>query len=287
MSSAFEITLRLGGNWCGSYGTAPCPVCQSERRADQRALSLRNEDGRLLAFCHKRGCAFGDIVKAAGLPTDGLAPDPTAQREAEVKRAKYERTRLAKARDLWGRAKSIAGTKGEAYLRGRGITCPIPPSLRWVPDLHHGPSGRWLSAMVAQVSTEAVHRTFFEKSGERIKANAKMMLGPCAGGAVVLADGQGPLVVCEGVETGLSLASGLLNGPSTIWAALSASGMKALHLPPRSSRLIVVTDGDDVGEEAGRVLATAAHARGWQVELLPAPRGLDWNDVLQGKGRAA
>ncbi|WP_254449753.1 MULTISPECIES: toprim domain-containing protein [unclassified Aliiroseovarius] len=239
-----------------------------------------------MAHCHKGGCAFGDIVKAAGLPPDRLAPDLTAQREAEAKRAEYERAQLAKARVLWGRSKPIAGTKSEAYLRGRGITCPIPPALRWVPDLHHGPSGRWLSAMVARVSTGAVHRTFFEKNGARISGNAKMMLGPCAGGAVVLTEGPGPLVVCEGIETGLSLASGLLRGPATVWAALSAPGMKALHLPERPERLIVATDGDDAGEEAGRMLATAAHARGWQVELLPAPRGLDWSDVLQGKGGA-
>lgn len=287
MNDAQTLTHSLGGEWHGSYGAAPCPVCQPERRADQRALSVRNEGGRLLAFCHKGGCDFRDIVAALGLPHDRLAPDPAAQREAEAKRAEYERAQLAKARDLWGRSKPISSTKGEAYLRGRGITCPMPPSLRWVPNLHHGPSGRWLSAMVAHVSTGAVHRTIFEKGGARISGNAKMMLGPCAGGAVALAEGAGPLVVCEGIETGLSLASGLLRGPATVWAALSAPGMKALRLPERPARLIVATDGDDAGEEAGRVLASAAHARGWQVDLLPAPRGLDWNDVLQGKGGAA
>lgn len=283
MTGAHEITLALGGDWHGHHGNAPCPVCQPERRADQRALSLRDEGGKLLAFCHKNSCNFREIVTAAGLPLDRLDLDPIAQREADAKRAEYERAQLDKARALWGRSKPINGTKGEAYLRSRGITCPLPPSLRWASDVHHGPSGRWLSAMVAEVSTGAVHRTFFEKTGARITGSAKMMLGPCAGGAVALSEGQGPLVVCEGIETGLSLASGLLGEPATVRAALSASGMKALHLPERPGRLIVAMDGDDAGESAGRALAGAAHARGWQVSLLPAPRGLDWNDVLTGR----
>lgn len=286
MSDASTLCNTLGGDWHGQAGNAPCPVCQPERRVDQRALALRNEGGRLLAFCHKGGCDFRDIIKAAGLPSDSFAPDPIAQREAAQKRADYERQQLDRARALWCRSKPITGTKGETYLRSRGITCDLPLSLRWASDVHHGPSGRWLSAMVAEVSTGAVHRTFFEKNGTRIGKNAKLMQGPCAGGAVVLSEAQGPLVVCEGIETGLSLCSGLLDGPATIWAALSAPGMKALKLPERPGKLIVATDGDDAGEEAGRVLAEAAYARGWQVSLLHAPRGLDWNDVLRGEKAA-
>ena len=62
--------------------------------------------------------------------------------------------------------------------------------------------------MVADVQpTGGIHRTYFEKSGARIEKNAKMMLGPCAGGAVRLSDAtHGPLVVCEGIETGLVAA---------------------------------------------------------------------------------
>ncbi len=281
MLGNIEFIRAIGGAWNGHHGTAPCPICQPERRADQRALSLRAEGGKLLAYCHKSGCAWRDIVAALGLPFERLDADPTAQREAEAKRAEYERAQLDKARALWGRSAPIAGTKGEAYLRARGITCALPAALRWAADLHHGPSGRWLSAMVAEVSTGAVHRTFFEKGGARLSVNAKMMLGPCAGGAVALCEGLGPLVVCEGIETGLSLCSGILGEAGTVWAALSTSGMRALRLPARAGRLIVATDGDAAGEAAGQALASIAHARGWQVSLLPAPQGRDWNDVLR------
>jgi hypothetical protein len=279
-----NLAQLLGGEWRGHTGLAPCPVCQPERRRDQRGLSIRAEGGALLAFCHKSGCDFRDVVKAAGLPCDGMRMDPQATREADTKREAYAAEQLTKARRLWATCKPLAGTKGEAYLRGRGITCPLPQTLGWAVDAFHGPSARWLSAMVGDVSTGGVHRTYFEKTGERIGGQAKMMQGPCAGGAVVLSESQGPLVVCEGVETGLSLLSGLLSGPATVWAALSTSGMKAIELPQGIGRLTVAADGDAPGNEAAYALATRADALGWQVSLLPAPEGCDWNDVLTMKG---
>lgn len=282
MTQAQELTFALGGEWRGHGGNAPCPVCQPERRPDQRGLSIRSEAGQLLAFCHKTGCDFRDIVKAAGLPPDALRQDPEEARKADAQREAYAAEQRAKARKLWASSATIRGTRGEAYLRGRGITCPLPPSLRWAADTFHGPSGRWLAAMVADVSTGGIHRTFFDKAGGRIGGNAKMMQGPCAGGAVALSEGPGPLVVCEGIETGLSLLSGLLEGPAVVWAALSTSGLRALHLPADPGPLIIAADGDAPGREAATALAERAYSLGWQVSLLPAPEGQDWNDVLQG-----
>ena len=284
MTEAQTLTLALGGDWRGHSGLAPCPVCQSERRPDQRGLSIRAEGGALLAFCHKSGCDFRDVVRAACLPRDALRLDPQAAREADAKREAYAAEQLAKARRLWATCKPLQGTKGETYLRGRGIICPLPASLGWAADAFHGPSARWLSAMVGDVFTGGVHRTYFEKTGQRIAVNSKMMKGPCAGGAVALSEAPGPLVVCEGIETGLSLLSGLLAVPATVWAALSTSGMKSLALPSAPGELIVATDSDDAGAgwQAGIALAERAAARGWTVSLLPAPEGQDWNDALRG-----
>lgn len=106
------------------------------------------------------------------------------------------------------------------------------------------------------------------------------MLGAASGGHVRLTDGACRLVVAEGIETGLALASGLLDWPATVCAALSTSGMVALELPGRADRLTIATDGDPAGAEAGRKLANRAWAAGWQVSMLPAPKGKDWADVL-------
>ena len=94
---ARSLTVRLLGHWHGRYGTAPCPVCQPERRADQRGLSLRNSGDKLLAFCFKSGCSFGDITQAAGLPRGAVSVDPAAKREAEAKQAAYVAKKHARA----------------------------------------------------------------------------------------------------------------------------------------------------------------------------------------------
>ncbi len=277
-----ELAGVLGGRWHRHYGVAPCPVCQSERRKDQNALTINLKDDRLLLHCKKSDCDFRDILIAAGIAPGHVDIDRMALENAERERIERAARLKARARNLWGHSVSLARSHGESYLRGRGINCTLPEALRWLPDTYHGPSGRYCGAIVADVQpTGGIHRTFFTKSGERLGKSAKMMLGPCAGGAVRLSEFVGPLVVCEGIETGLSLLSGLLSGPHTVWAALSTSGIKGLVLPPDPGALMIATDGDEPGREAGNSLARSAFALGWSVTLLPAPDGQDWNDVLQ------
>jgi hypothetical protein len=75
-----------------------------------------------------------------------------------------------------------------------------------------------------------VHRTYVrnDRLGKAALLPNKAMLGPVAGGAVHLSNINGPLVVTEGIETGLSLLSGVLGKPSSVWAALNATGMVGL-----------------------------------------------------------
>jgi hypothetical protein len=134
-----------------------------------------------------------------------------------------------------------------------------------------------------------VHRTYLRADGTG-KADVdppKAMLGATAGGAVRLTEGHSRLVVAEGIETALSLSSSLLQSPATVWAALSTSGIRGLHLPPQAGRLTIAGDGDAAGREAANALAERANALGWQVSLLPAPDGHDWNDILTRKAVAA
>jgi hypothetical protein len=294
MTDAKQITIDLAGKWHGTYGSAACPVCQLERRRDQTALTLTDGNGgRLLLHCKKSGCSFRDILAAAGIaPGSYSPPDPAtiAQRETE-RRAEIDK-RSRQARALWDEAIPIIGTLAETYLRGRGITCPLPDTLRFHADCWHGPTARKWPAMVALVEGAAgfaIHRTYLVPNGQgkaQIEPN-KMMLGCTRGGAVRLTEAQGALVICEGIETGLSLASGLLRAPATIWAALSTSGMQGLQLPSSAGRITIATDGDDAGRAAGHELAKRAHGLGWKVSILPAPDGRDWNDILQKRSVAA
>lgn len=289
---AKDITLALRGRWHRSYGLAFCPAHHNTRTP---ALSLSNgTDGRLLAKCHA-GCGFDDIVDALkGLHLlDGGGyppPDPEtiARREAEARAEEGKRERQAWA--LWREGAPIHGTLAERYLRGRGLTCALPDSLRFHPSCWHS-SARRFPAMLARVDGAArfaLHRTYLDPDGTG-KAGAtpnKAMLGAVKGGAVRLSDDAGPLVICEGIETGLALLSGLLHLPVRLWAGLSAPGMQAVTLPPDPARLTIATDSDDdgTGKAAGDALALRASAMGWSVSLLPAPKGKDWADIIAMKG---
>ncbi len=290
MLDAKQMSHALRGKWYGRYGSAPCPVCQSAREKGQNALTLADgNDGRLLAHCKKSACTFRDILAAAGVaPGDYAAPDPfeAAQRQAKD-RAEAEK-RAAQAQRLWLEAQPIHGTLAETYLRGRGISCPLPETLRFLPACWH-PTAKRFPAMLSFVEVGAgfaVHRTYLSPDGKgkaRVEPN-KLMLGRVSGGAVRLTEAQGPLVVAEGIETALSLLCGPLREPAAIWAALSTSGMRGLHLPSDPHQLTIAPDGDSPGREAANALAERATGLGWQVSLLPAPDGRDWNDILTMKG---
>jgi phage/plasmid primase-like uncharacterized protein len=294
MTDAKELTLALGGRWHARYGAAPCPVCQPEGRKGQNALTLADgANGRVVLDCKKSACAFLDILAAAGLRSgDYTPPDATTTAQRKAQQSADAEKRAIQAKRLWLEAQPITGTIAETYLRGRGITCELPETLRFHRACWHGPTAKRWPAMVGAVqgaNLPAVHRTYLrpDGSGKADIEPPKAMLGGTQGGAVRLADGLGPLVVAEGIETALSLASGLLRTPATVWAALSTSGIRGLHLPPTASRLTIAPDGDAPGREAANALAERAHALGWQVSLLPAPDGRDWNDILNMKGEAA
>jgi hypothetical protein len=293
MTDARDLTLALGGRWHGRYGAAPCPICQPDRRKGQNALTLADgRNGRLVLDCKKSACAFLDILAAAGVRSGDYAPPDAAtlaQRERDAK-AEAEK-RAERAKRLWLEAQPIAGTVAEAYLRGRGISCPLPPTLRFHGACWHGATAKRYPAMVAAVQgagLPALHRTYLRPDGTG-KADidpAKAMLGATAGGAVRLSDGPSRLVVAEGIESGLSLLCGLLDGPATLWAALSTSGLRGLHLPLQPGRLAIAFDGDRPGREAGHALAERAHGLGWQVSILDPGTGRDFNDILQERAVA-
>lgn len=301
MTDAKNLTLALNGRWFGDYGLAFCPAHENTRTP---ALSLRNTAcGDLLTYCHA-GCSFADVRDA--LRTKGLLDGPrtdwpksqnprtyvgapsAAQRAEAVARAKV-------AHRLWEEAQPIRSSPASSYLKSRGITCSLPPTLRYHPSCPH-PSGGRFPAMIARVNgaiSFAVHRTYLRYvtyvGNDNVKkadiTPAKAMLGPCRGGAVRLSsrtcfDEGGPLVVTEGIENGLSLLSGLMDQPATVLAALSTSGITSLSLPRTPRHLIIAADGDEAGRRAARNLSLRADGLGWRISYLTPPDGEDWNDVL-------
>ena len=125
----------------------------------------------------------------------------------------------------------------------------------------------------------AVHRTFIKADGSN-KApvtQSKMMLGPCAGGAVRLAPAGDELVLAEGIETALSILQA--TGKPT-WACLSTSGLKAVLLPPEVKTVTIGADGDSAGEKAAEEAAGRLYREGREVKIARPPNGYDFNELL-------
>src|SRR5581483_5113837 len=279
--SAEAIAKTLGGRKAGATWMAHCPA------HDDREPSLaitETRDGTVLVRCHA-GCDQRDVI--AALRARGIwdADDRRSICFLRKPGHKEEIKRTEAALALWRGAQSPAGTPVETYLASRRIIVPVPPSIRFHAGLEH-PSGVW-PAMVALVTHGAdgrpigIHRTFLARdgNGKAPVEPAKMMLGPCRGGAVRLAGPRDVLMVGEGIETCLAAmqASG-----RPAWAALSTSGLRALNLPHEVRDVIVLADGDDPGEAAAQECAWRWKREGRRVRIARPPHGLDFNDLLLG-----
>ena len=195
-----------------------------------------------------------------------------------------ERERIQAARQIWRDALPAPGTPVETYLRGRGITAPIPPSIRYAPNLRHAPTGLTLPVMVAAVQgpdrqITGIHRTYLRADGRgKVPLTTpKMMLGRCAQGAVRLAKAGPKLAVGEGIESSLSV---LQETNIPVWAALSTSGMKALILPPCVREVILLADADRPGKDAAYAAAQRFIREGRVAKIATPPTGNDFNDAL-------
>jgi hypothetical protein len=218
--TAAVLVKALGGR----HGMARCPA------HDDHTPSLSVSDGRdgkVLFYCHA-GCDQAGVWVA--LKDRGLVGNGDARNRAPNSRPGGWRTgpratvgtdrfdpdaeaKTAFAKKIWAEGREAAGTPVEHYLRTRGLTIDPPATLRYHPGLKHGPTGLFLPAMVAAVTTwpsravVAVHRTFITATGtgKAPVTSPKMMLGRCAGGAVRLAPAGEVLILAEGIETALSV----------------------------------------------------------------------------------
>ena len=246
----------------------------------------------MLVRCHA-GCDQERVI--ASLRTRGLWTENgprrlsrTARRtHVERKPDRDDAKRTAAALAIWQAASPSAGSVVEAYLVSRGLHLPPTPTLRFHSGLKHPSGGIW-PAMVALVTRDvddtplAIHRTFLasDGSGKAPVDPQKMMLGPCRGGVVRLAEPDDLLMVGEGIET--CLATMQATGHPA-WAALSTSGLRSLNLPKDVHDVNVLADGDEAGEAAACDCAVRWKREGRRVRIARPRRGTDFNDLLMGR----
>lgn len=282
---AKQIVRALRGDWYGSSGMARCPV-----HADRvPSLAISYKDGRVLLHCHA-GCDPRAVVYA--LRRLGLWPARSAEASAfdasVTERSDHPRVAQGSKRkiacEIWQAAGRSDTSPLDSYVRHRGITVPVPASLRFSPRLFHAPTEQHLPAIVAAVQDSenvisAVQRVFVKKDG-RGKADVrpnKMCLGALGDGAVRLAPAGEITGLCEGWETGLSAAQ-LFGLP--LWCALGASRMHRVAFPAFVHAVVIFADNDHAGHVAAERAAEVHQLSGRSVEVRLPSNGSDFNDEL-------
>jgi putative DNA primase/helicase len=258
---------------------APCPECgprcRSPHNGTARKLGIwRGRHPNVLTFhcvrCHVKGVA---IAKGRTTYYQPSRPPPEPPDNTPPALALYRRTHPA------------PGTLVETYLRERSLILPIPPRVRFHPNLRH-PSGHYFPAMVALVTDvadrpAAVHRTWLTPDGTKAPVEPqRMSLGPIRGNALRLTPVAAELLVGEGLE---SCLSALQATSRPTWSALSTGGLRTLVLPREVRSIIILADGDDAGEAAAAYAAQRWVAEDRRVRIArPPTRGKDFNDILRG-----
>ncbi len=287
MSTARKIVRALGGTLNARGGIVPGPGHSARDRSVSITDAPGTADGILVySFAGDDPLAIKDWLRALGLLHYRAQLKKTPQPALGLSTSD-DRGRSTYALSIWDAAEPAGGTLAEIYLRSRGITLPPSPALRHHPALKH-PSGDIWPSMVALVMNGvdgvpvAVHRTFLDRNGtgKAPVEPVKLMLGPCRGGAVRLADPGAVLMVGEGIETCLAAMQATLH---PAWAALSTSGMRSLDLPHDVRDVIILADGDDSGEAAAQACAWRWKQEGRRVRIARPPQGMDFNDMLMAR----
>jgi putative DNA primase/helicase len=285
----------------GKELVGPCPRCGGTDRFGVNISKqiwncrLCDKGGDVIDLVqHLDGCTFLEAIKTltGEVPLEGRDRDPKRERrlaqmheqiEREKERRKAEARRDAvrqrdKARWMWRTAGPADGTLVETYLRSRGITVPLPSTVRFLPPNrpdHHPamlvpymiadePEPGILDVAVEKIT--AVHLTLLKPdgSGKADVEKPKITVAQPAGRPLMLApmnDLMG-LTITEGIEDALSVhqATGL-----GAWAAGSAvylprlvAAIKALATREYDASpdcITIFVDGDDAGQRHAHALA--------------------------------
>ncbi len=197
----------------------------------------------------------------------------------------------------------IEGTPAAVYLRSRGITIDLPHTLRFArlaPPIIEGngvlaANGPGLLPTLVAIITDAagalvgLQRTYLTEDGRKAavkatdadrKPKVKYSLGNVVGGSIQLGPPSASILVCEGLEDGLTLAQGL---GRSVWVAAGTSMLPAMIFPPTVRSVVIGADGNAPGEAAALKAAESYTASGLSVRIMrPTAPFVDFNAELMG-----
>jgi len=298
-SKAGVKLIRAGREW-----KACCPFHPD----NTPSFTVYADDRRAHCFgCGWSGDVLDFVQQAYGvkLPAAIDMLDGGALRELEQQRAPAQpKTDMRPvAQRIVKGSVPIEGTPAAIYLRSRGITIDLPHTLRFArlapPKIEgngvlaaNGPGLLpTLIAIVTDAAGElvALQRTYLTEDGRKAatkptdtdrKPKVKYSLGNVMGGSIQLGPPSASILVCEGLEDGLTLAQGL---GRSVWVAAGTSMMPAMIFPPVVRSVVIGADGNAPGEVAAQKAAEAYTASGLSVRIMrPTPPFVDFNAELMG-----
>lgn len=264
--------------------------------------------GVLHLIAHARSC---NMAEAIGWARDWTGGTPDAGHDYKAERAARQAERDRKAREtaaedakdaakrmgyagrLWARSSPVAGTVAERYLLdARRVPAPVawPGSVRFHKPTH----SLILGATAADGTLRAVQRVRLtadaQKAPGTLDEPTKISNGVLVGGGAARLPGpaDGPLLLAEGPETGLSVW--VATGHET-WVALGGMGGVPL---PAGRRVVACRDDDPKHSPADRKMVKLIEAwrtAGHQVAVAtPWPfrayDKTDFNDAVRLDGAA-
>jgi len=298
-SKAGVKLIRAGREW-----KACCPFHPD----NTPSFTVYADDRRAHCFgCGWSGDVLDFVQQAYGvkLPAAIDMLDGGALRELEQQRAPAQpKTDMRPvAQRIVKGSVPIEGTPAAIYLRSRGITIDLPHTLRFArlapPKIEgngvlaaNGPGLLpTLIAIVTDAAGElvALQRTYLTEDGRKAatkptdtdrKPKVKYSLGNVMSGSIQLGPPSASILVCEGLEDGLTLAQGL---GRSVWVAAGTSMMPAMIFPPVVRSVVIGADGNAPGEVAAQKAAEAYTASGLSVRIMrPTPPFVDFNAELMG-----
>lgn len=225
------------------------------------------------------GSIWRDDASVSGYPTHRDV------RPYHLKRD-HHYTRLANA--IWNKARPLAGTLGEKYLRSLKIDFN-PPELRFV---YHCVSGSGTAqtyhpAIIAAVRDSdgltAIYRMFLRSSGLGLAkiSNPKLMLGLPMGG--VGQWGNEPydtLRLADDIEDAASAMIVKTHG-TPIWPVFSIERYAYIDIPKNIRRIIIYTQPGKAALDAIARASPQLTERNRILEVEQPPGEVSWNDYLK------
>ncbi|GGE75018.1 DUF7146 domain-containing protein [Sphingomonas prati] len=253
--------------------------------------------GDAMTFLTKgEGLSFRDAFQMlAGDTFPVISDEERTKRKQDAADATARRIRIGQ--DCWRRALPSEGTAAEAYIRYRGITAPLPNTVRFAElNYRDQESGDVIAsrvpAMVCALQDAAglvvgVQRIYLapDGRGKLDVAKPKMSLGIIVGSAFRAAGhdigSATQVIACEGPEDGLSLAQEIPDRP--VLVACGTALLSRLDLPSQVREITLAGDKNAAGRTAVEQSRTVYLDRGIDVvEMYPAAGFKDYNDQLRG-----